>query len=258
MRLSALPAAIVVTAVIGAFPASALDRHSVHGIWRHPDTGSFIQIYACEGGICAKVASTADPNLKDIHNPDPALRSRPVAGVVLWRHPKESGDLQWIGSAYNTIDGGTYYGTMHLTSATTLAVSACNLSAMVCADQTWTRADPETAKAVLTQVSQPQTAPAAPTVVIEKPKQPPVMVAEKPKDPPSIAEAMPKQPPVAAAETPKVSPAIAHQKPKRPPVKIVEKPKAPPAIVVETPKEVPEKPRDPNGYEDLPHIHIAR
>ena len=163
MRLSALPAAIVLTAFSASAPASALDRRDIQGIWRHPDTGSLIQIYSCGGGVCAKVASTADPNLKDVKNPDPALRDRLVAGVVLWQRPKESGELQWIGSTYNAADGGTYYGTMHLTSPTTLAMSGCNLSVMICADQIWTKVDPQNAKAPLTTASQPKTAPAAAT-----------------------------------------------------------------------------------------------
>ena len=163
MRLSTLPAVIALAAFSASVPAFALDRHDIQGIWRHPDTGSLIQIYSCGGGICAKVVSTADPNLKDVKNPDPALRDRPVAGLVLWQRPKESGDLQWIGSAYNATDGGTYYGTMHLTSPATLAVSSCNLSVMLCADQVWTKSDPQAAKATLAPVSQPKTAPAAPT-----------------------------------------------------------------------------------------------
>ena len=163
MRLSALPAAIALAAFSASVPASALDRRDIQGIWRHPDTGSLIQIYSCGGGICAKVVSTVDPNLKDVKNPDPALRDRPVAGLVLWQHPKESGDLQWIGSAYNTADGGTYYGTMLLTGPATLAVSSCNLSVMLCADQIWTKSAPQTPKANLAPVSQPKIAPAAPT-----------------------------------------------------------------------------------------------
>jgi uncharacterized protein (DUF2147 family) len=241
MRLSALPAAIVLAAVSASVPASALDRHDIQGIWRHPDTGSLIQIYSCGGGICAKVVSTVDPNLKDVKNPDPALRDRPVAGLVVWQHPKESGDLQWIGSAYNTADGGTYYGTMLLTSPATLAVSSCNLSVMLCADQIWTKSAPQTAKAILAPVSQPKTAPAAPTPAA------PVQAAAAPVQ--AAAAAAPIAP-VRAAPKP------AAVKPKQPATKVAEKPKAPPAVVEEKPKEAPERSRDPNGYEDLPHIHI--
>jgi uncharacterized protein (DUF2147 family) len=242
MRLSTLPAAIALAAFSASVPASALDRHDIQGIWRHPDTGSLIQIYSCGGGICAKVVSTVDPNLKDVKNPDPALRDRPVAGLVIWQHPKESGDLQWIGSAYNTADGGTYYGTMLLTSPATLAVSSCNLSVMLCADQVWTKSDPQSAKAILAPVSQPKAAPAAPTPAA------PVQAAATPAAPVPAATAP--AAPVRAAPKP------AAVKPRQPAKKAAEKPKAPLAVVEEKPREVTERPRDPNGYEDLPHIHI--
>ncbi len=251
MRLSTLPAVIALAAFSASVPASALDRHDIQGIWRHPDTGSLIQIYSCGGGICAKVVSTVDPNLKDVKNPDPALRDRPVAGLVLWQRPKESGDLQWIGSAYNAADGGTYYGTMHLTSPATLAVSSCNLSVMLCADQIWTKSDPQTAKAILAPVSQPKAAPAAPTPAA------PVQAARRACSTGPAAPHLPRQSSRAAPAAPvHAAPKPAAAKPRQPATKVADKPKAPPAVVEEKPKEVPERSRDPNGYEDLPHIHI--
>jgi uncharacterized protein (DUF2147 family) len=243
MRLSTLPAVIALAAFSASIPAFALDRHDIQGIWRHPDTGSLIQIYSCGGGICAKVVSTVDPNLKDVKNPDPALRDRPVAGLVLWQRPKESGDLQWIGSAYNAADGGTYYGTLHLTSPATLAVSSCNLSAMLCADQIWTKTDPQTAKATLAPVSHPKTAPVAPA-----PAAPVQAVAAAPAAPVRAAAA-PAAPVHAARKHPAAKPRLSA-------AKVADKPKAPPAMAEEKHIEVPERARDPNGYEDLPHIHV--
>ena len=263
MRFSTLPAAIALAAFSASVPASALDRHDIQGIWRHPDTGSLIQIYSCGGGICAKVVSTVDPNLKDVKNPDPALRDRPVAGLVIWQHPKESGDLQWIGSAYNAADGGTYYGTMLLTGPATLAVSSCNLSVMLCADEVWTKSDPQAAKAILAPVSQPKTAPAAPTPAapVQAVAAPaaPVRAAPAPAAPVQAVAAAPAAP-VRAASAPaapvQAGPKPAAVKPRQSATKVADKPKAPPAVVEEKPKEVPERPRDPNGYEDLPHIHV--
>ena len=256
MRLSTLPAVIALAAFSASVPAFALDRHDIQGIWRHPDTGSLIQIYSCGGGICAKVASTVDPNLKDVKNPDPALRDRPVAGLVLWQRPKESGDLQWIGSAYNTADGGTYYGTMHLTSPATLAVSSCNLSVMLCADQIWTKSDPQTAKANPAPVSQPKTAPAAPVQAAAAPPAGPVRAAAAPVQAVAAAPAAPVRAAAAPAAPVQAAPKPAAVKPRQSAAKVADKPKAPPAVVEEKPKEVPERPRDPNGYEDLPHIHV--
>jgi uncharacterized protein (DUF2147 family) len=214
MRLSTLTV-IGVTAFLGAAPASALSPQDVFGVWRHPDNGSLIQIYPCDGAICAKVVSVADPNRKDVNNPDPALRDRPIVGIVIWRHARETARLQWSGSAYSPLDGATHYGTLHLTGDTTLVVTSCNLNVMPCFERTWTKVSPEMAKATL--VSQPQA------------------------DQPQVS-----QPKEAATAKPK----------------IVAKPKPPSAHKAKKTKEHAKKranpPSDPNGYNDLPHIHINR
>ena len=135
MRLSTL-AVIGAAAYLSAVPALALGLQDVYGVWRHPDNGSLIQVYRCGGGICAKVVSVLDPNRTDVKNPDPALRGRPIVGIEIWRHAKETAPLQWSGSAYNPLDGATLYGTLHLTSETTLVVASCNLNVMPCFEHT--------------------------------------------------------------------------------------------------------------------------
>ncbi len=218
MRLSTLRATIGLTAVLGAVPATALGTQDVYGIWRHPGNGSLIQIYPCDGAICAKVVWVLDPASKDINNPDPALRDRPVVGVEIWRHAKETARLQWSGSAYNPLDGATHYGTLHLTGDTTLVVESCNLNVMPCFELTWTKVDAVTAKAVSTMVLQPQ--------------------LFQPREEPAQPTAAP-----AAEKT-----AIA-EKPKAPSAHRAKKQKA-------RPKTKAKGSSDPHGYNDLPHIHI--
>ncbi len=161
MRFSTLQAVIGITAFLGAGPASALSSQDVYGVWRHPDNGSLIRIYSCGGALCAKIVWVADPKRTDIHNPDPTLRKRPIAGIVIWRRAKRTADFQWSGSSYNTLDGATYYGTLQLASPAKLVVAGCNLSETPCFERTWTKVDAETAKAVTAVVSQPKKAPVA-------------------------------------------------------------------------------------------------
>jgi uncharacterized protein (DUF2147 family) len=237
MRLSTLLAAIGMAALLGALPACAQDKNDVQGIWRHPDNGSLIQIYSCDDAICAKIVSVTDQTRTDIKNPDPALRKRPIVGIVIWRHAKETANLQWSGSSYNPLDGAIYYGTLHLTSPTTLVVAGCNLSVTPCFERTWKKVAPETAKAVLTTVSRSRKERPAAKAVAEKPKAP------------AKAKAKPKAKAVA----------IKHKRPVKPQA---QKPKVSAATVAEPPKPLAgtraERPRDPDGYNDLPHIHIAR
>jgi uncharacterized protein (DUF2147 family) len=239
MWISALPGAIALAALSGSSPAFGLDRHDIQGVWQTPDAGLLVEVYSCDGGICAKIASTPEPNLKDVKNPDPSLRARPVAGLVTWRRPKEAGDLQWIGTSYNIADGGTYYGTMRLTGPATLALSICNLAVMHCADQTWTKAATQPAATILTPVSHPK---AAPVVPVQTP----------PAEIPTSLQTSQQQPPASNPVIPKP----AAVKPKRAPAKNAEKPTAPPGAAIEKPKEAPERQADPHGYDDLPHIHV--
>jgi uncharacterized protein (DUF2147 family) len=229
MRLSTLQAAIGMTAILGATPAFAVSAQDVYGVWRHPDNGSLIQIFPCDGAICAKIVWVADTRRKDINNPDPALRNRPLVGIEIWRHAKETARFQWSGSGYNTLDGAVYYGTVHLTGSTTLVVAGCNLSVTPCFERTWAKVDAETAKAVSTLIVLPKAATPKETPVAEK--------TEAPAPEKQIAE-KPKLPPAPKAPAPKAK--VRVQKPAQRPVV-----RAAPS-------------GDQHGYYDLPHIHIGR
>jgi uncharacterized protein (DUF2147 family) len=149
---------IGVVAFLNAVPALALGPQDIYGVWKHPDNGSLIQIYPCDGSICARIVSVPNPAVRDAKNPDPALRGRPVTGVETWRHARETAPLQWSGSAYNPADGATVYGTLKLTGETSLAVASCNLDVMPCFEQTWMKLPPEIVSAIPSLAWQPQLA----------------------------------------------------------------------------------------------------
>jgi|EndMetStandDraft_9_1072997.scaffolds.fasta_scaffold46695_1 uncharacterized protein (DUF2147 family) len=125
--------------LLAAGPASAVSDDDLIGVWRHPDNGSHIQIYSCGASACAKVASVTEAGRKDVHNPDPKLRDRPVVGVVIMNGGKKVGPLKWQGRLYNTLDGGTYSGTLELMSEKQLKLSGCVLGGLICDSRVWTR-----------------------------------------------------------------------------------------------------------------------
>ncbi len=167
----------------------AFGPQDIYGVWRQPDSGALIQIYPCDGSVCAKVVSAPDPTAKDVKNPNPALRDRPILGIETWRHAKETAPLQWSGSAYNPLDGATVYGTLHLTGDTALEVASCNLEIMPCSERTWTKVAAGTPAAFTTLVSQsepvrplvsqPKEALAAGKIPAAKPRLPYVYKARK-------------------------------------------------------------------------------
>jgi uncharacterized protein (DUF2147 family) len=78
--------------------------------------------------------------VRDLHNPDPALRQRPVIGVRVIRGMKPSGPGRWTGGKlYDPETGRSYTGRLHARSDGRLDVTGC--IAFLCQTQVWTRAD---------------------------------------------------------------------------------------------------------------------
>ncbi len=139
MRFTALVTAALMLG--GASSALALEEKDILGVWRNPDTGSLIRFYPCGDTACAKIAEVDEKGRKDTNNPDPALRNRPVVGIVIMNGGKKVGPLTWRGSLYNWADGGTYNGTLTLTGPKTLKLSGCILGGLICADRIWTKVE---------------------------------------------------------------------------------------------------------------------
>jgi uncharacterized protein (DUF2147 family) len=105
--------------------AKAFSARDVFGDWVYPENGSVVRIYACGRAICAKIVSVRDRSRRDIHNPDPRLRRRPLAGVVIARNATRIGKTSWRGNLYNTLDGYTYRGTISVIGRNTVTVVGC-------------------------------------------------------------------------------------------------------------------------------------
>jgi uncharacterized protein (DUF2147 family) len=87
----------------------------VTGIWKMGNGKLVVKVDTCESTkICVKIANIAKafhndgtPRLDD-HNPDPALRSRPVVGLQIISGMAPTGPNTWKGKLYNSDDGHTY------------------------------------------------------------------------------------------------------------------------------------------------------
>ncbi len=132
-------AALFTAAAALALPAAPASAADPFGVWRHPDNGSLVQMYKCGGGLCAKIVEVRDATRKDDKNPDPALRKRPIKGIVIMNGARKSGDNKWKGRLYNTQDGKTYDGVVTVKSGQALDLEGCVLGGMVCRGVTWAR-----------------------------------------------------------------------------------------------------------------------
>lgn len=87
---------------LGQYAAPVPPTEGILGYWS-TDAGSVLQVHNCEGGVCITVMTISQkaPGVIDGHNPDAALRTRPVCHMD-------------IGTGFETIDpdhgeGGRIY-----------------------------------------------------------------------------------------------------------------------------------------------------
>ena len=122
--------------VFAAGPALAAQR-SVVGVWRTPERGGVIDISECGNGVCGKVLGGSSGDPLDSKNKDPALRSRSLIGISIFRNLRASGG-SWKGQIYNPDDGGMYDVTLTRKSPTQLGVRGCIVWPL-CRSKVWER-----------------------------------------------------------------------------------------------------------------------
>ena len=121
----------------GAPPAT-----DVTGLWLTDDRKGLVRIEPCGARICGRIARVLDSGpavpRTDIHNPEPSLRSRPLAGLMtLWGFSR-AGTVWKGGRAYDPQSGKSYRSTLELNPDGSLKLTGCVL--FICESRRWTRA----------------------------------------------------------------------------------------------------------------------
>ena len=140
-RLMMLAAAFALTA------GAALAADPAEGEWLVQGGDARVRIAPCPARadrLCGVVVwlkaprdETGQPK-HDAHNPDAALRSRPIIGLQLIRDFNAAGDGRWEGGKiYDPKTGRTYAAKLRVAADGTLKVDGCVM--MFCQTQTWTR-----------------------------------------------------------------------------------------------------------------------
>ena len=132
---------IVAAAIAVLLSAEWAEAAEVTGLW-HTPTGGEVAVYPCGHALCGRLENStrlrANPGLKDGLNKDPALRGRPLKGMVLIQGAR-GGPPTWAdGQLYNPEDGNTYGGSLTLMGDGTLQLKGCAL-VVLCKTQVWTR-----------------------------------------------------------------------------------------------------------------------
>jgi len=139
--------AFAVLLAVVASPAVAAEP--IMGQWLNQDREGKVLIAPCSGAptlVCGSITWLKEPKdddgrpAHDIHNPDPALRNRPVIGVTVIRDMKPDGTGRWTGGRlYDPETGKSYKGRLTNIGGGRLKVEGCVL--VICEAQTWTRAE---------------------------------------------------------------------------------------------------------------------
>lgn len=140
MRTTAFLATLLLGLAASVAPSRA-EESAILKSWEN-SKGGMVTFTNCGDRICGYV-SKLNPNYQGIpvdkHHPDPAMRERPLLGLVVLSEFTYAGKMAWRGGElYNTKDGKSYRSKMKLLDDGRLKVSACILFA--CASEKFTPA----------------------------------------------------------------------------------------------------------------------
>ena len=141
MKKLAILAALALFALPGSVTAGT---SGILGIWATGSEGGRVQIYRCGGNaLCGKIVDAtrlrANPDLRDVRNPNEALRDRKLKGLVVLRG-FTGGPTEWEGGpVYDPESGdGAASGYLTLRKDGKLEVKGC-VAAIFCRTKVWTR-----------------------------------------------------------------------------------------------------------------------
>lgn len=117
---------------------------AIVGRWHTERRGGVVEIHRCGAALCGRVVDgaplRANPDQRDVHNPDRSLRDRRVMGLRVLSG-FTGGPSEWKGGPLYDPDSGdgAPKGTLRLVDRNTLQVKGC-LALFLCRTQTWRRA----------------------------------------------------------------------------------------------------------------------
>ncbi len=134
----------LIAAAGGGTAAASQGSGAIAGLWSTGSNGGQVELYRCGAAICGKVVDAAplraNPDQRDVKNPDAALRSRRIKGLVVLR-AFTGGPREWKGGpVYDPETGeGAAKGYLTLRADGKLEVKGCK-AAIFCRTKLWTRA----------------------------------------------------------------------------------------------------------------------
>lgn len=136
---------ILCSIIIGT--CALADERDIEGRWLSGDKTGWIDIRLVNGKPVGTASGSTNPEEGpriDEHNPDPALRSRSLLGIIILHGFEYAETHVWKGGTiYDPNSGNTYKSTMTLLDRNTLKVRGYLGISVFGRSDTWTRDDPK-------------------------------------------------------------------------------------------------------------------
>ncbi len=100
---------ILISTLLLAVIVNAFTGDDILGKWITSDGDAIIEFYKCGGKYCGRIIWAKEPEKKDIHNPDPSLRTRPLLGATIFTDFVFNGNNEWKGGRVYNPDNGKRY-----------------------------------------------------------------------------------------------------------------------------------------------------
>lgn len=137
MRAASLIAALV------ACGSAARAAEPIEGLWLLQDRSAVVRIARCGQRMCGWIERVLErgPNVpaRDIHNPDPRLRNRPIVGLPIILGMRGSGGEWTGGRGYEPRRGRSFTSSLRLNADGTATHRGC-IGLVLCRRHRWTRA----------------------------------------------------------------------------------------------------------------------
>jgi uncharacterized protein (DUF2147 family) len=140
----------MIAAALALTAGQAMAADPAEGDWLVQGGQAKVRIARCPADaqrLCGDIVwlqaprETTGAPKRDVHNPDPALRARPLLGLQLIRDFRPAGDGRWTGGKiYDPKSGRTYDSKLRIAGDGTLKLDGC--ISVLCQTQTWTRTGP--------------------------------------------------------------------------------------------------------------------
>jgi len=101
---------LILLPLLWGHTAMTLRAEALNGRWWTQGREWQVQIYTDpEGHFAGKVVAGPRPDEKDVHNPDPRLRQRPLLGLVILQGFVQDTPLDWKNGQIYDPESGNYY-----------------------------------------------------------------------------------------------------------------------------------------------------